>query len=143
MKTFYKRAKKTMLLHLKWFISDCLPVHSKVLCWHISISENLHHLIWIHCASAALIQKLIFISYFWKFQNWIYHIRGIGNSIAVEKNGIAELEYYSGGYYDTLTFSWIMNLQKGDTIQMKVTRGLFACGSYVGCIFNGKFIRQS
>ena len=71
------------------------------------------------------------------YQNYPSH----ANTIQVYKNDMAEVEFYSNSDSDTLSFNWIMVLQEGDTVRMKVKQGAFACGSYYGCIFNGKFIR--
>ena len=44
---------------------------------------------------------------------------------------------------DTLSFSWIMELKKGDQIRLHVTLGHFYCEPLYACIFDGKFVRQS
>ena len=72
-----------------------------------------------------------------------------GNShLLVEKNNISEMDFFSrDSSEDTLSISWIMALQQGDTVRLKVGRfGNFGCGSdgatQSGCIFTGKFIRD-
>ena len=66
------------------------------------------------------------------------------STISVEKNGVDELEFSnyetSSSAYDTLTFSWIMELKQKDIIRLKVIDGTFTCDSTYGCIFNGKYI---
>ena len=62
------------------------------------------------------------------------------------KNGIEELSYDScDNWNDSLAFNWILELQKGDVMQLKVASGHFYCRPdvdiYGGCILNGKFIR--
>ena len=58
------------------------------------------------------------------------------------------MDFYSrDDYEDTLSVSWIMALQQGDTVRLKVGKfGTFRCGSdgntQSGCIFTGKFIRD-
>ena len=39
-------------------------------------------------------------------------------------------------------FNWIMELQKGDQVQLQVKAGQFACNAGNNCIFNGKIIRD-
>ena len=74
----------------------------------------------------------------------MYQDNNNANSIQVQKNDAAEIEFYSSYHdSDTVSFNWIMVLKEGDTVRMKVNNGDFYCGSYYGCIFNGKFIRQS
>ena len=46
------------------------------------------------------------------------------------------------GNGDTLSFSWILDLQQGDTIRLKVGSGQFLSGGNANWIFNGKFIRN-
>ena len=74
-----------------------------------------------------------------------YYFSSGYSTISVEKNGVDELKFSnhekSDDYsYDTLTFSWIMELKQKDIIQLKVTAGSFICSSSSGCIFNGKYI---
>lgn len=70
------------------------------------------------------------------------------NDINVMKNDeealIFSSWYDSSSYrnHDTVSFSWIMSLQQGDTIGLKVKDGYFKCTGDAGCIFNGKFIRK-
>ena len=39
-------------------------------------------------------------------------------------------------------FNWIMELQKGDQVQLQVKAGQFTCNAGNNCIFNGKIIRD-
>ena len=69
------------------------------------------------------------------------------NKISVEKNGTQILQFYSENEHertddDTLSFNFIMQLQKYDTIRLKVTRGKFWCNTSNVCVFNGYFIRK-
>ena len=69
------------------------------------------------------------------------------NSLVVEKNNIKILEFNSNqatvaGNDDTLSFSWIVELEQGDTIRLKVSNGRFTAYSYYNWMFNGKFIRN-
>ena len=71
-----------------------------------------------------------------------YYFSSGYSTISVEKNGVDELKFSnhekSDDYsYDTLTFSWIMELKQKDIIRLKVTAGAFYT---YGCIFNGKYI---
>ena len=62
------------------------------------------------------------------------------------KNEVAELDFCSstreGSSFDTLSFSWTMELQEADKIRLKAKSGTFLCQGGRGCTFNGKFIRQ-
>ena len=60
------------------------------------------------------------------------------------KNEVAELDFcsFTPGSFDTLSFSWIMELQEADKIRLKAKSGTFLCQGGRGCTFNGKFIRQ-
>ena len=67
--------------------------------------------------------------------------------MAVEKSNSTVLEFRAyetdGGHGDTLSFSWIMELQQGDTVRVKVTGpGSFSAYSNQNWIFNGKFLRN-
>ena len=71
-----------------------------------------------------------------------------GHIMSVEKNNIKELEFLgettSGapGDDDLLSFDFVMELQQGDTVRLKVTSGAFFCHPNYNCIFNGNFIRE-
>ena len=57
--------------------------------------------------------------------------------MSVEKNNNKMLEFYADPRENkengnNLSFNWMMELQKGDTIRLKVTHGKFGCGSYWG-----------
>ena len=66
--------------------------------------------------------------------------------ISVEKNFMKELEFYAYTSdkhdEDVLSFTWMMELQHGENISLKVTAGRFACYEYRNCMFSGKFIRD-
>ena len=63
---------------------------------------------------------------------------GEGRSrISVEKNDVTELEFSS--YQEPLSFNWMMELEQGETVRLKVTSGPFECSSDSVCIFNGKY----
>ena len=67
--------------------------------------------------------------------------------MGVEKNKYKVLEFTSAsetinGNDDNLSFSWIMELQQGDTIRLKVTAGMFSAGYDCNWTFNGKFVRN-
>ena len=69
----------------------------------------------------------------------------INNRLTIVKNETQILTFfnYSGNEkgHMTLTFNWIIELQKGDRIRLQVSSGNFRCNSYYGdCIFNGKFL---
>ena len=66
------------------------------------------------------------------------------NRISVNKNGKNEVIFRAYTHdldHDTLSFSWIMELNKGDQIRLLVTVGHFYCNSQYTCMFDGKFIR--
>ena len=64
----------------------------------------------------------------------------------MKNNYVQELEFFtSNDYQDPLSVSWMMELEKGDTIRLKVTDsndGGFHCTPDTNCIFNGKFISK-
>ena len=62
--------------------------------------------------------------------------------LAVEHNGAIVLSFYTYSPDDALSFSWIMELQQGDTVRLKVTSGAFNCGPNYNCIFSGKLINN-
>ena len=70
--------------------------------------------------------------------------------ITVQKNNVDELRFRmeltdKGGHNNNnnLSFDWIMKLEQGDTVRLKVTDGSFACRSSYACVFNGKYIRKN
>ena len=67
--------------------------------------------------------------------------------MSVEKNNIKVLEFgataSSYGDDDLMSFDFILELQQGDTIRLKVTSGSFYCSSSYPCIFNDNFIRET
>ena len=80
----------------------------------------------------------------YSFSASAYHYDQGENRLSVMKNGQKELEF--GSYAriandndDTLTFSWMMELETGDNVHLKVTAGRFYCGN---CIFSGEFVRE-
>ena len=72
-------------------------------------------------------------------------LHGGSSVFAVHKNGAQVLSLYTRDQDSevTLSFSWIMELQHGDTIRLKVESGRFTCGSPFNCIFNGKLLLYS
>ena len=62
----------------------------------------------------------------------------------VEKNNSEVLEFKSCGECgETLSFSWIMELNQGETVRLRVGEyGAFGSDTNFNCIFNGKFIRN-
>ena len=73
--------------------------------------------------------------------------------LQVWKNDVNELEIFSAaetpsGNDDTLSATWVMTLQKSDTIRLKADNsgdenGLtFRCTSGANCVFNGKYVRS-
>ena len=69
------------------------------------------------------------------------------NRLTVVKNDeqiLKFLDWYrdgnSGDWDWTLTFNWIMELEKGDEVRLQVDAGYFLCGENKNCMFNGKYI---
>ena len=67
----------------------------------------------------------------------------------VWKNDVNELEFfsYSETNDDTLSATWVMTLQKSDTVRLKADGGdengnTFRCTGGAHCVFNGKYIRS-
>ena len=82
-----------------------------------------------------------------EFSAATHHMDKGESTLRIEKNNIKVLDFSTytdtdNGNDDTLSFSWIMELQQGDTIRLKVTRGGFRAASYFNWTFNGKFIRN-
>ena len=71
----------------------------------------------------------------------------VSNTLVVVKNE-AQILKFTNWSIDaqadmTLTFNWIIELQKGDQIRLQVSSGTFACMfglEYGSCIFNGKYL---
>ena len=71
------------------------------------------------------------------------------NNLIVEKQGTKVLEFY-GSYgnvddiYNTLSFTWIMELKQGETVRLRVgDLGKFDSFSNANWVFSGKYIRDS
>ena len=63
--------------------------------------------------------------------------------LTVEHNGADVLSFFTrGSSYNTLSFSWIMELQQEDTVKFKVTSGNIYCHTSYDCIFSGKLIKN-
>ena len=81
-----------------------------------------------------------------EFSAAIYHNTQGANDLIVEKSNINVLGFHTtnnAGTADPLNFSWIMELQQGDTVIVKVTGpGSFSAYSNQNWIFNGKFLRN-
>ena len=80
------------------------------------------------------------------FVSMHHHNCGLRSELLVMKNRVKELwfsSYFPNNNHDSLSFSWIMELQQGDIVQLQVESGCFDCNdSVAGCIFNGKLIQQ-
>ena len=65
---------------------------------------------------------------------------GDNSDLAVVKNGeqVLQILFY---WPSTDGFNWIMELQKGDQVQLQVIKGNFRCDAYVNCLFGGKIIK--
>ena len=83
----------------------------------------------------------------YEFSASFYH-GDSANVLAVVRNSEQVLRFRDNGGtgtgsidYNTLTFNWIMKLQRGDKIQLQVAEGTFYCDNgNQNCIFNGKII---
>ena len=78
----------------------------------------------------------------YEFSASIYHERHVGepHHLAVVRNS-EQVVKFQDTQYATLTFNWIMKLQRGDKIQLQVESGLFYCDNLqANCIFNGKIL---
>ena len=71
------------------------------------------------------------------------------NTLIIEKQGTKVLEFH-GSYgtvddiYDTLSFTWIMELKQGETVRLRVgDSGKFDSFSDAYWVFSGKYIRHS
>ena len=64
------------------------------------------------------------------------------SGITIHHNDADVLSFWTYNF-DTLSFSWIMELKEGDTIRLRNTGGTFYCAfgtTSPNCIFNGKLI---
>ena len=88
----------------------------------------------------------------YEFSTSYYHWDANHDILAVVKNGAQVLKFVdtSNANYKsdwTLTFNWIMELQKGDKVRLQVVVGTFYCGrrgddvGHYSCIFNGKLLQ--
>ena len=76
----------------------------------------------------------------YEFSASVYNDGG-PNVLAVVKNGDKVLLFHDQS--NTLSFNWIMDLQKGDHIQLQVDLGSFWCDNFgTLCIFNGKLAKN-
>ena len=86
----------------------------------------------------------------YEFSASLYHYYDVLNVLAVVRNSEQVVKFQDcGGNTDcTLTFNWIMKLQRGDKIQLQVVDGQFYCDNgnanpsqlNANCIFNGKIL---
>ena len=83
----------------------------------------------------------------YEFSASAYHQETNDNRLTVVKNDeqiLKFLDWYrdgnSGDWDWTLTFNWIMELEKGDEVRLQVDAGYFLCGENKNCMFNGKYI---
>ena len=83
----------------------------------------------------------------YEFSASLYHYDDGSNVLAVVRNSEHVVKFqdaagFTTTYIDwTLTFNWIMKLQRGDKIQLQVVQGQFYCDNiYAYCIFNGKIL---
>ena len=65
---------------------------------------------------------------------------GYPNDLAVMKNQEQFLQI-NLWWASTTGFNWIMELQKGDQLQLQVISGHFRCDAFVNCLFSGKIIK--
>ena len=77
----------------------------------------------------------------YEFSASIYHNKGGANTLAILKNG-EEILLISDNETGTNGNNWIIELQKGDQVQLQVKAGQFTCNKGNNCIFNGKIIRD-
>ena len=78
----------------------------------------------------------------YEFSASIHHQRHVGGDVvlAVVRNS-EQVVKFQDTQYATLTFNWIMKLQRGDKIQLQVIVGTFYCDNHnANCIINGKII---
>ena len=67
---------------------------------------------------------------------------GYSNDLAVMKNQeqFLQINLWTS-WVSTNGFNWIMELQKGDQVQLQVISGHFRRDTYVNCLFSGKIIK--
>ena len=68
-------------------------------------------------------------------------------SVNIQKNNVNELAFgaYARDSRDnagTLSYTWIMQLNKADTIRLKAVEVILCGASTANCVFNGKYIRS-
>ena len=59
------------------------------------------------------------------------------SSLTVQHNDADVVSFWTYSY-DTLSFSWVMDLQQGDIIRLRNPQGRFQCFDDYDCIFSGK-----
>ena len=69
------------------------------------------------------------------------HTDGYSNDLAVMKNQeqFLQINLWTS-WASNNGFNWIMELQKGDQLQLQVISGHFRCDTFVNCVFSGKII---
>ena len=84
-----------------------------------------------------------------EFSTAIHHYtRKYSNTLVIEKSNskVLEFEAYAepnNSNGDTLSFSWIIDINQGETIRLKVgNNGKFEAYADSNWVFNGKFIRN-
>ena len=84
----------------------------------------------------------------YEFSASIFHTLIGFYSLIVEKSNGKVLEFHASAgnvdnNYDTLSFSWIIDINQGETIRLKVSNiGAFVAYADSNWVFNGKFIRN-
>ena len=89
----------------------------------------------------------------YEFSFSVRHVFAGHARMQVWKNDVNELEFYSssptaGSNDDTLTATWVLTLQKSDTVRLKADDNsdedgnTFRCTGGANCMFNGKYIRS-
>ena len=84
----------------------------------------------------------------YEFSAAIFHTSLGLSTLIVEKQGTKVLEFHAGEgtvYYsqDTLSFSWIMELNQGETVRLRVgNSGKFDAYGNANWVFSGKYIRD-
>ena len=89
----------------------------------------------------------------YEFSCSFFHRDDKDNILAVVKNGAQILKFndFAGDLRPnfTLTFNWIMELQRGDKVQLQVVLGDFYCSHNIDqgygncdCVFNGKLLKN-
>ena len=86
----------------------------------------------------------------YEFSAAVTHVNRGYNLLIVEKSngevlkfGTTDTSAVDGDGGDILSFSWIMELNQGETVRLRVGEyGAFGSDTNFNCIFNGKFIRN-